>query len=682
MDAAQACLSRLAARFSHLATQVRLLRAATEHPEFDLCIEGLDADTLRDHARHLGELIRAEVTNMDRLLDEPEPGDFMQVRGTDMRVGDDSMLYGDMSPRPLTARTQGRNLARQTLRTIAWASVLGLASTSAWSVQDAQAQETRFTEPIPNAVAMVKGTHNGHEVGRWDGELMWDGPNPIQFTATLTRRGWSWDPHMPDELQIQASDSRPRGNSIEAWARGIGASEVLVVIATRPGSASIDIADASRPVNPRRRSRRAETTQDARSADDVNTTDTNRSNRDAPADTQSRGLSERGTGPGRGQSGDDAHDGLGNGRGRANGYGNGSTRPSRIQNKRADLTTEHGGHTPADGGKRNGSAGGTQGASGNIHGSGWLGLIDAPESVAPLVASGLILIDANIMGFGYKMLSRVVRGLGVNALRKALRKDAARIVAHDLAKVRDKLERSPRYRNLAVAEQESIIERARAAMTREYYAKSRTLFADKADTFDKLAKSYASQTGKTSEHIRSLAAENARAYRKMARAAEAEHAQLAPAATGQAKPKLLGPKQSTTVTRNTPGTATGGKRLRKVSGKWLHGTAGNAARIPGQVADALRGRSFRNWDEFRETFWRTIAADESLTTGFAAKNIQRMSTGRAPIAHSTQQVGKLKSYVLHHVKPVQHGGGVYDLDNIVVVTPRYHKEALDPAYHY
>ena len=33
---------------------------------------------------------------------------------------------------------------------------------------------------------------------------------------------------------------------------------------------------------------------------------------------------------------------------------------------------------------------------------------------------------------------------------------------------------------------------------------------------------------------------------------------------------------------------------------------------------------------------------------------------------------KLKSYHLHHVKPIAEGGAVYDLDNIRVVTPRLH----------
>lgn len=59
-----------------------------------------------------------------------------------------------------------------------------------------------------------------------------------------------------------------------------------------------------------------------------------------------------------------------------------------------------------------------------------------------------------------------------------------------------------------------------------------------------------------------------------------------------------------------------------------------------------------------------------------------MKAGNAPVAHTSQQVGGKISYELHHAKPIQHSGDVYDLDNIVVVTPRYHQEVLEPAFHY
>lgn len=163
-------------------------------------------------------------------------------------------------------------------------------------------------------------------------------------------------------------------------------------------------------------------------------------------------------------------------------------------------------------------------------------------------------------------------------------------------------------------------------------------------------------------------------------AASATAALSAAPASGKSRP-ALGPKKSTKVVRNTPGTARGGHSLKPASGNWLRGTHRNAAPLPGQVADALRGRTFQSWDAMRREVWKTVAADKALHGPFTARDIKEMGSGYAPRVVKSQAVGKLDGYVLHHRTPIQHGGGVYDLDNIVVVTPRYHKEVLDPSYH-
>lgn len=54
----------------------------------------------------------------------------------------------------------------------------------------------------------------------------------------------------------------------------------------------------------------------------------------------------------------------------------------------------------------------------------------------------------------------------------------------------------------------------------------------------------------------------------------------------------------------------------------------------------------------------------------------------APKVVSSQTYGQLDSYVLHHKTPIYAGGGVYDLNNIAIVTPRMHQEILDKAYHF
>jgi hypothetical protein len=140
--------------------------------------------------------------------------------------------------------------------------------------------------------------------------------------------------------------------------------------------------------------------------------------------------------------------------------------------------------------------------------------------------------------------------------------------------------------------------------------------------------------------------------------------------------------QSSTEKRNTPGIATGGENLAVVNDKWLRGSEGNVGIVPKQIADKLRGKKFSSFDAFRGEFWKSVSQESTLASQFSKSNATRMSGGLAPIALENQWLGENKSYVLHHKTPIQHGGGVYELNNLVVVTPRYHKEILDPAYHY
>lgn len=59
-----------------------------------------------------------------------------------------------------------------------------------------------------------------------------------------------------------------------------------------------------------------------------------------------------------------------------------------------------------------------------------------------------------------------------------------------------------------------------------------------------------------------------------------------------------------------------------------------------------------------------------------------MRKGMSPFAAEVQQLPGHGKFQLHHITPIHEGGGVYDLDNLAVVTPVYHDEILDPAYHY
>ncbi|MDU7205793.1 MAG: RHS repeat-associated core domain-containing protein, partial [Enterobacter asburiae] len=148
----------------------------------------------------------------------------------------------------------------------------------------------------------------------------------------------------------------------------------------------------------------------------------------------------------------------------------------------------------------------------------------------------------------------------------------------------------------------------------------------------------------------------------------------------QYAPNALGWVDPWGLNRCEAGVASG--KGSKIKGKWLKGSHGNAGLFPSSVADKLRGREFKSFDDFRENFWKEVSLDPHLSKQFSTSNVTRMRGGKAPIAHDTQWNGKNRSYVLHHRTPIQHGGGVYDVDNLVIVTPRYHLDILDRAYHF
>ncbi|MDY1017100.1 S-type pyocin domain-containing protein [Pseudomonas coleopterorum] len=129
--------------------------------------------------------------------------------------------------------------------------------------------------------------------------------------------------------------------------------------------------------------------------------------------------------------------------------------------------------------------------------------------------------------------------------------------------------------------------------------------------------------------------------------------------------------------RLEPGVATGnGGDIEKL---WLgEQSRGLGAAIPTRIADQLRDKEFRTFNQFREEFWKTVARDVELSTQFSKGNLSGMTKdGYAPNVRTIDQHKSLDTYVLHHRVPISEGGGVYDIDNIRIVTPKAHH-----AIHY
>ncbi len=135
-----------------------------------------------------------------------------------------------------------------------------------------------------------------------------------------------------------------------------------------------------------------------------------------------------------------------------------------------------------------------------------------------------------------------------------------------------------------------------------------------------------------------------------------------------------------TNARKLPGVSTGAGK--DITGTWLRGSEMNAGLFPKSVADKLRGRTFNTFDDFRSAFWKEVTNDPNLLKQFSPKDIAIMKNGYAPAVLESQRIGGNIKYVLHHKTPINRGGAVYDVDNLYIVTPKYHKEILDPAYHF
>lgn len=122
--------------------------------------------------------------------------------------------------------------------------------------------------------------------------------------------------------------------------------------------------------------------------------------------------------------------------------------------------------------------------------------------------------------------------------------------------------------------------------------------------------------------------------------------------------------------RKTPGTASG--QGADVTGVWLGGaSSGLGVPIPTDVAATLKGREFKSFDGFRSALWEAVS-ESTVADQFIKSNISRMRTGRAPRAREADIAGGRLSYELHHLQKVSEGGGVYDIDNLRVNTPRNH----------
>ncbi|MGM9934905.1 RHS repeat-associated core domain-containing protein [uncultured Clostridium sp.] len=125
--------------------------------------------------------------------------------------------------------------------------------------------------------------------------------------------------------------------------------------------------------------------------------------------------------------------------------------------------------------------------------------------------------------------------------------------------------------------------------------------------------------------------------------------------------------------RNSPGITTQNNKIKSKQSKLMYQN-GDIGVIPQEIKDRLNNRRFNNFDELRAALWKEIGNSE-YATEFRKSGQTLMKGGRAPFSSSGR-------YSIHHKQPIAKGGGVYDLDNLIIVSPKMHKIILDPKYHF
>ena len=174
-------------------------------------------------------------------------------------------------------------------------------------------------------------------------------------------------------------------------------------------------------------------------------------------------------GPDGGRLGADPKNKDGSSRGRRDGEGN---ETSIVHNPLAEKAPGAGGNIPEDGGERDGMPGGTAGkGGGGLPGGGlWKKLLEVPRDIAPAIAAGQILIEADITGVTGKVIQHaLVKGVTAAALRKAARKEIADYVELELTTIERQWSSLASWEQLTDAERAIAMQQAREAVAERAY---------------------------------------------------------------------------------------------------------------------------------------------------------------------------------------------------------------------
>ncbi len=74
----------------------------------------------------------------------------------------------------------------------------------------------------------------------------------------------------------------------------------------------------------------------------------------------------------------------------------------------------------------------------------------------------------------------------------------------------------------------------------------------------------------------------------------------------------------------------------------------------------------------RRAFWKAVAADAQLRSQFTPIHLHLMKKAMRLMHEQMIEMEVALKYEIHHLDEVAKGGAVYDVDNLVVMTPKRH----------
>ena len=126
--------------------------------------------------------------------------------------------------------------------------------------------------------------------------------------------------------------------------------------------------------------------------------------------------------------------------------------------------------------------------------------------------------------------------------------------------------------------------------------------------------------------------------------------------------------------KNTKGIVTGTISNRRIRKMGIHN--GSILLIPPEIANKFIGREFNTFDKFKAELYKEIG-NSKYAKQFNVSNQRALNNGNAPFAPKDYKTGSNQNqirYNIHHIHPVEDGGDVYNLDNLIILSPKTHKE--------